>query len=134
MTHPNPNPKWPGDLAADTQRLERLKARVASARAAGGAARVPEFDPAKPTTGMGLGFKMGMDLTVATLVGFGLGALVDWPLGTFPLLALILCALGFAAGIRMVLAAAQDYRTRLDAGIVAQHSRNPSIDRRVRRR
>ena len=118
MTPPNPRPKWPGDLAADTERLDHLKARVARARAAGGAAQVPDFDPAKPTTGMGLGLKMGMDLTVATLIGFGLGALLDWPLGTFPLLALILCVLGFAAGIRMVLAAAQDYRTRLDSGMI----------------
>jgi len=126
MSSSNPNPKWPGDLDEDTARLERLKAHVAKARATGEAAHAPEFDPAKPTTGMGLGLKMGMDLTVATLIGFGLGALIDWPLGTFPLVALILCGLGFAAGIRMVLASATDYRTRLDAGEISGSSIDPA--------
>lgn len=125
MSSNDPNPKWPGNLNEDTERLDRLKADVAKARSTGQAAHAPEFDPAKPTTGMGLGLKMGMDLTVATLIGFGLGALVDWPLGTFPLVALILCGLGFAAGIRMVLASATDYRSRLETGEVSGSSVDP---------
>ena len=107
-------PEEPGDFARDVERLETLKSHVAQARATCGPAHAPEFDPAKPTTGVGLGLKMGMDLTVATLIGFGLGALLDWPLGTFPLLALILCFIGFSAGVRMVLEAAQTYRRQLD--------------------
>ena len=125
MSMPPQKPKWPGDLDADQARLAAAKQRVARARASQSAAHAPEFDPAKPTTGMGLGLKMGMDLTVATLIGFGLGALIDWPLGTFPLVALILCGLGFAAGIRMVLAAANDYRTRLETGEIAASTLRP---------
>ena len=123
---PSHPPKWPGDLDQDLARLSASQKRVAQAKSQAGAAHAPEFDPARPTTGMGLGLKMGMDLTVATLIGFGLGALIDWPLGTFPLVALILCGLGFAAGIRMVLAAASDYRTRLETGEVAASSLTPS--------
>ena len=75
---------------------------------------------------MGLDLKMGMDLTVATLIGFGMGALIDWPLGTFPLVALILCGLGFAAGIRMILAAANDYRARLETGDISGSTLDPA--------
>lgn len=120
MTNSSRNPKWPGDLDKDAQRLKSLQTEVAKVRAEDAAAEAAAFDPAKPSTGMGLGLKMGMDLTVATLIGFGLGALIDWLLGwlidggTFPLMALILCVLGFAAGIRMVLASANTYQKRLE--------------------
>lgn len=113
MPKTTPPTQWPGDLNADRTRLEALSAQVQSAQGEGEQAHRAAFDPAKPSTGLGLGLKMGMDLTVATLMGFGLGALIDWPLGSFPLIALILCGLGFIAGIRMVLAAATDYRQRL---------------------
>ena len=113
MTNSSHNPEWPGDMDADARRLRVLQAKLAKIRAEDAAAAA--FDPVKPTTGLGLGLKMGMDLTVATLIGFALGAIADWPLGTFPLLALILCGLGFAAGIRMVLASAKEYRERLAA-------------------
>ena len=118
--------KWPGDLTEDRQRLQQLKSQVAEVRAQDEAARVEKFDPAKPTTGMGLGMKMGMDLTVATLIGFALGSLIDWALGSFPLVALVFCGLGFAAGIRMVLAAASDYRRRLEQGEVDGSTLEPT--------
>ena len=111
---PGPKEKWPGDLKADAKRLRSLQDRVHAVREEDEAAAAA-FDPAKPSTGMGLGLKMGMDLTVATLIGFGLGSLIDWALGTFPLMGLILCGLGFAAGIRMVLASAHDYREHIGA-------------------
>ncbi len=121
MTNSSRTPKWPGDLDADAQRLKSLQTKVAKVRAEDAAAEALAFDPAKPTTGMGLGLKMGMDLTVATLIGFGFGALIDWLLGqllggsTFPLVALIFCGLGFAAGIRMVLTSAAAYREHIKA-------------------
>ena len=115
MSNSSRNPKWPGDLRADTARLKTLQSRIAEVRSSDERRAKAAFDPAKPSTGMGLGLKMGMDLTVATLIGFGLGALIDWPFGSFPLVALILCGLGFAAGIRMVLASANTYRQGLDA-------------------
>ncbi len=124
MTDSSRTPKWPGDLDTDAKRLKSLQTKVAKVRAEDAAAEAAAFDPAKPTTGMGLGLKMGMDLTVATLIGFGLGSLIDWGLGTFPLVALILCGLGFAAGIRMVLASANDYRERLETGEI--DGSNPS--------
>lgn len=126
MSNSSRNPKWPGDLKADTDRLKALQSQVAKVRAEDEAQAKAAFDPAKPSTGMGLGLKMGMDLTVATLIGFGLGALVDWPLDTFPLVALILCGLGFAAGIRMVLAAANDYRERLETGEIDGSATDPT--------
>ena len=126
MSSSSQNPKWPGDFDEDQARLERLKTSVAKARASDEAAQAAAFDPARPSTGMGLGLKMGMDLTVATLIGFGMGALIDWPLGTFPLVALILCGLGFAAGIRMILAAANDYRARLETGDISGSTLDPA--------
>ena len=121
------SPKWPGDLDTDSRRLKSLTAQVAKAKARDEAAEKAAFDPAKPSTGMGLGLKMGMDLTVATLMGFALGALLDWPLGSFPLVALVLCGLGFAAGVRMVLAAANDYRRRLETSEIDGSDRSGFI-------
>ena len=129
MADKRPRPTWPGDLDADNQRLKDLQAKVAEVRAEDAAEEQDAYDPAKPTTGMGLGLKMGMDLTVATLIGFGLGALIDvWLLGTFPLVALIFCGLGFAAGIRMVLASANAYRDQLDEHDAKDWDHIPAVE------
>lgn len=128
MADKRPQPTWPGDLDADNQRLKDLQKKVAEVRAEDAAEEQAAFDPGKPSTGMGLGLKMGMDLTVATLIGFGLGALLDWPFGTFPLLALILCGLGFMAGIRMVLASASAYRDQLEVHDSKDWDQIPAVE------
>lgn len=85
----------PGDDLGD--RIERAKKEAA---------------PDQPEPGYGraysVAWRMTLDLVIATAVGFGVGWGLDSLLGVKPLLMIVFGLLGFAAGVRMVLRAAQD--------------------------
>ena len=106
--------KWPGDYDADTARLNSLQEKVWAVQAEDAAEEAAAFDPARPRTSMGLGLKLGVDLVVATGIGVALGFGLDLFFGTSPWLLLLFICLGFAAGIRMVIASADDYRQRIE--------------------
>ena len=114
--------KWPGDYDADTARLKSLQDKVKSVRAEDAAQEAAAFDPAKPSTSMGLGLKLGVDLVVATIIGCAIGFGLDFYFGTSPWLLLLFLFLGFAAGIRMVIASADDYRQRIENSSEAAQS------------
>lgn len=81
-----------------------LASRIASAQRErnGGANRASSMSPGD-LTGMARGMRIGSEFVAATLVGAGLGYLVDLGLGTKPWGMLILFLVGFAAGIRNVI-------------------------------
>ena len=61
-------------------------------------------DPAKagqglPTGSWGIGFRAGVEVVAALVVGAGLGIMLDRWLGTFPWLFLVLFVVGGAAGV-----------------------------------
>ncbi len=63
------------------------------------------MNPTGPTAdGPNLGdlLSMGMSIALCLVVGFGLGWLIDLPLGTFPLCALIGLGLGIVAAVAFV--------------------------------
>ena len=112
---PNSAQKWPGDFDTDAARLKSLQAKVKAVREEDAAEEAAAYDPAKPTTSMGLGLKLGVDLVVATAIGVGFGLGLDYVFGTSPWLLLLFICLGFAAGIRMVILSADDYRQRIES-------------------
>lgn len=59
-------------------------------------------EPRNPRGSVGSGMKMSTDLVAATVVGTGLGWMIDYMLGTLPWFLLLFFLLGTAAGIRMV--------------------------------
>ena len=83
------------DLAA---RLER--ARAARGQAEGGkGARIPRDHDGGKNSGLGFGFRVGVDLVSALAVGIGIGYLLDQWLGTKPWLLILFFFLGAAAGV-----------------------------------
>jgi ATP synthase protein I len=88
-------------LAADRQPdLDELEARLAEAKAR----HTPE-PRAIAGRAMAGGLRYGVEIVVATVVGFGIGWFLDRALGTTPWLAILFLMLGVAAGFRNLLRA-----------------------------
>ena len=69
---------------------------------------------AKPApTPMGMAFRFTTEIVVALLVGGGLGWLLDRLFHTTPILIIVMFVLGGAAGIRNVIAAANEINAEL---------------------
>ena len=61
---------------------------------------------AVPTGALGIGFRIGVELVSAMVVGVGIGWLLDWWLGTRPWLLILFFLLGAGAGMLNVVRAA----------------------------
>lgn len=85
--------KGPDDQSFD-KRLQQAQAK----------AKGQSFEDAedRPTSPMGVAFKMGIELVVGSGVGAFIGFWFDRWLGTAPLFLIVLLILGFASGIRNV--------------------------------
>ena len=77
--------------------LEDFDARLQAARDKRDAAKGQRRD--QPRSGMGLAFRLGIEMVSALAVGVGIGWLLDEWLGTRPWLMILFFFLGSAAGI-----------------------------------
>lgn len=76
--------------------LDELDAKLRRARQEAGGDRAAGAAPAKA---LGVGFRVGIELVVALVVGVGIGYFLDVWLGTKPWLMLVFFVLGTGAGI-----------------------------------
>ncbi len=72
--------------------------------------------------GMGLGFRIAIDLVTGLAVGVGLGLLLDYWLGTSPWMMIVFFFLGSAAGMLNV------YRTATGQGYAVGFQQNDTPD------
>lgn len=84
--------------------LDDLEARLAAARAreAVETGRDRTRSGGANSAGMGLGFRIAIELVVNIVVGTGIGYLLDWWLGTKPWLMVVFVFLGAGAGVMNV--------------------------------
>lgn len=76
---------------------ERLRAAQEQRRGQAGSRSGPV-----PPSALGYGFRIGIELVSALLVGVGIGWLLDWWLGTRPWLLILFFLLGAGAGVMNV--------------------------------
>jgi len=86
-------PDTPDDLKSLGERLDRAR-RDRTGPAAGDGKSDGAFRSA-----LGLGFRIGLELVVAVVVGLGIGWAIDRVLGTKPWVMILFLFLGFAAGL-----------------------------------
>ncbi len=102
------DPQQETDNAAKPKSLEDLDARLKKARREGrSTGRGPASEPAEHKSGLGVAWRISIELAVAIGVCSAIGFGLDRWLGTAPWLMLVFLVLGFAAGIRNVYRAAQ---------------------------
>ena len=100
----------------DEERLRRLEARIAERKAP-----TPAPDRAQ-SAGWSQGevaWRMVIELVSGLVLGLAIGYGLDWLFGTRPILLLVFCLLGFAAGIRTVLGTAREMAAKHDADVAA---------------
>lgn len=95
-------------MAGDEPPRDDFEARLARAQAARTAKSGPT-DPASRSPALGMGFRIGVDLLAALMVGTGIGYLLDRWLGTGPWLLVGFFFLGSAAGVLNVFRAVRGY-------------------------
>lgn len=91
---------------------ERLKALDERIKALKGAASTEKPHQEEHYSMAQQGWRMVMDLVAGMLVGFVIGYGLDTLLGTLPIMLVIFTLLGFAAGVRGMLATAKEFQAR----------------------
>ena len=79
--------------------LSRLGQEIDKARAGLVRGQPPVADRSTPQRGLGLGFRIGIELVVAVVVATGIGWAIDRWLGTRPWGMIVLFFMGVAAGM-----------------------------------
>ena len=100
----------------DEERLRRLEARIAERK----------VKPPAPKQGQAAGWSQGevawrmvIELVSGLVIGLAIGYGLDWLLGTRPILLVVFCLFGFAAGIRTVLGTARELAAKHEADVAA---------------
>ena len=93
----------------DAERLRRLNERLAAARPA----------PARPHqeehySQAHLAWRMVIELVAGLGIGFGIGYGLDALFGTLPWLLVVFTLLGFAAGVKTMIASAQEVQRKAE--------------------
>ena len=83
--------------------LEDVGARLKAAQDAAAAKVTREVEAGDSAQGVGVGFRIGIELIAGVLVGAGLGWFIDKKLETSPIFMLAFIALGFAASVLSVI-------------------------------
>ncbi len=78
---------------------DNFEDRLRQARARQGLDIAPEKRGGKPVSGSGVGFRAGVEVVSALIVGIGLGTILDRWLGTWPWLFLVFFVVGGVAGV-----------------------------------
>ncbi|MDB5315178.1 MAG: hypothetical protein JWO26_1768 [Rhodospirillales bacterium] len=87
---------WGGQNVAEQDNFDD---RLRQARARKGLDIAPEKGEGKPVSGNGVGFRAGVEVVSALIVGIGLGTILDRWLGTWPWLFLVFFLMGGVAGV-----------------------------------
>lgn len=91
----------------DSERLRKLEERIEALK---GAASEEKPHQEEHYSMAQQGWRMVIDLVAGLLVGFVIGYGLDTLLGTLPILLVIFTLLGFAAGVRGMLATAREFQ------------------------
>ncbi len=78
---------------------DAFRKRLAEARAKQGLDKPTQGDGQLPSGSWGVGFRAGVEVVSALIVGVGIGFALDRWLGTWPWLFLVFFILGAAAGV-----------------------------------
>lgn len=100
----------------DEERLRRLEARISERKAK------PQAAKAGQVAGWSQGevaWRMVIELCSGMILGLAIGYGLDWLFGTRPILLVIFCLLGFAAGIRTLLGTAREMNAKHEADVAA---------------
>lgn len=106
-----------GRIAAkEREALDQLDARIAAAR--------HELAPKRNTEpgkyqSLSVAWRMVLELVIGCGLGAGLGHGLDEMFGTGPLLLIIFGAIGFAAGVKTMMASARDMQRKFEAQRIA---------------
>lgn len=90
-------------MADPDKRLEDVAARLKAMQSAAARSKASEREQEGSAQGVGVGFRIGIELVAGVLVGAGLGWFIDDKLGTKPTFMLALIAVGFAASVLSVI-------------------------------
>lgn len=90
----------------DRKSLDELSARIDAARQK---LEGPKRVPSTKYKTLSRAWQMILELVVSVIVGGFVGYALDWGFGTLPLFLLIFGGLGFAAGIKTMLATARGF-------------------------
>lgn len=100
----------------DKERLRALDERIEAAKAAGQTERSHQKEHYSMAQ---QGWRMVLDLVAGLVVGFVIGYGLDVLFGTLPIMLVIFTLLGFAAGVRGMLATAKEMQ-QTDTGDVPE--------------
>lgn len=95
----------------DADRLAALERRIAEMRTKD----APRPHGSEHYSQAHLAWRMVIELVAGILVGFGIGYGLDAAFGTLPWLMVVFTLLGFAAGVRTMIASAREVQGRSDA-------------------
>ena len=95
----------------DADRLAALERRIAEMRARDAPAPHQESHHHRAQ----LAWRMVVELVAGLLIGFGMGYGLDAVFGTTPWFLVTFTLLGFAAGVKTMIASAQEVQARMDA-------------------
>lgn len=87
----------------DKAKLEDVGARLKAMQDAVAEKKETERNVEESAQGVGVGFRIGIELVAGVLVGAGLGWFIDSKLNTKPIFMLAFIALGFAASVLSVI-------------------------------
>ena len=111
-------PDGPSSLKDLDRRLKEAQARRQAEKDRGAEGKGRAAD-----TGIGLGFRIAVDMLAALLVGVGLGLVLDRWLNTAPLFLILFLFLGGASGILNA------YRTATRQGMAVGYRKDDRADR-----
>lgn len=97
---------------SDRKALDELGERIESAR--GRLHQKRESKHTKYNT-LTLAWRMVLELVIGVVIGGSIGYALDWAMGTIPLMLLIFGGLGFAGGMKAMLASARSIDRSEDA-------------------
>ncbi len=108
----------------DPSSLKDLDARIreAQSRQSAEEGRGEQGKGRPPGSGMGLGFRIAVDMLAGLIVGIGIGLLLDRWLGTSPWMFILFFFLGSAAGMLNV------YRTATGQGYAVGYKKDDKSD------
>jgi ATP synthase protein I len=95
---------------SDSDRLRELERKLAAKRPP------PEIDTrAESYSQASLAWRMVIEMVAGVGIGFGIGYGIDWLLGTQPWAMLVFTLLGFAAGVKTMIASAREVQAAAEA-------------------
>jgi ATP synthase protein I len=103
-----PKPVSDPHSSTDADPIKALEARIAAARLTD----AEEHHMKKDYSQAQLAWRMVIELVAGLGIGFGVGYGLDILLGTMPIFLVLFIFLGFAAGVKTMLASAQEMQTK----------------------